>query len=159
MGQSKRRTVKGVISVIPRDAHPGRLPAPLGTDCSLDFHSCHPHRSVAQSCPTLCDPIDCSTPGFPVLHHPSWNLLKLMSIELVMSSKHLLLCCSLLLLLSIFPIIRALSSESSHQVAKVLELQLQHQSFQWIFRVDFLQDWLVWSPFCPRDSQESPKTS
>ena len=44
---------------------------------------------------------------------------------------------------------------SSHQMAKVLELQLQHQSFQWIFRVDFLQDWLVWSPCCPRDSQES----
>ena len=35
---------------------------------------------------------------------------------------------------------------SSHQVAKVLEFQLQHQSFQWIFRTDFLQDWLVWSP-------------
>ena len=44
---------------------------------------------------------------------------------------------------------------SSHQMAKVLELQLQHQSFQWIFRVDFLQDWLVWSLCCPRDSQES----
>ena len=42
-----------------------------------------------------------------------------------------------------------------HQVAKVLELQLQHQSFQWIFRVDFLQDWLVGSPCRPRDSQES----
>ena len=44
---------------------------------------------------------------------------------------------------------------SSHQAAKVLELQLQHQSFQWIFRVDFLYNWLVWSPCCPRDSQES----
>ena len=43
----------------------------------------------------------------------------------------------------------------SHQVARVLELQLQHQSFQWIFRVDFLWDWLVWSPCSPRDSQES----
>ena len=32
---------------------------------------------------------------------------------------------------------------SSHQVAKVLELQLQHQSFQWIFRIDFLYDWLI----------------
>ena len=42
---------------------------------------------------------------------------------------------------------------SSHQVAKVLELQ--HQSFQWIFRADFLEDWLVWSPCSPRDSQES----
>ena len=36
---------------------------------------------------------------------------------------------------------------SLHLVAKVLELQLQHQSFQWIFMVDFLSDWLVWSPF------------
>ena len=44
---------------------------------------------------------------------------------------------------------------SSHQVAKILELQLQHQSFQWTFRVDFLWDWLGWSPCCPRDSQES----
>ena len=42
---------------------------------------------------------------------------------------------------------------SSHQVAKMLELQLQHQSFQWIFRTDFLQDGLVGSPCSPRDSQ------
>ena len=42
---------------------------------------------------------------------------------------------------------------SSHQVVKVLELQLQCQSFQWIFRVDFLSDWLVWPPCCLRDSQ------
>ena len=44
---------------------------------------------------------------------------------------------------------------SSHQVAKVLALQLQHQSFQWIFSTDFLWDWLVWSPCSPRDSEES----
>ena len=44
---------------------------------------------------------------------------------------------------------------SSHQVAKVLELQLQQQSFQWIFRVDFLSDSLVWSPCSPRYFQES----
>ena len=43
-------------------------------------------------------------------------------------------------------------------MAKELELQLQHQSFQWIFRVDFLWDWLVWSPCGPRDSQESSPT-
>ena len=43
--------------------------------------------------------------------------------------------------------------DSLHQVAKVLELQ--PQSFQWIFRVDFLYDWLVWSPWFPRDSRES----
>ena len=42
---------------------------------------------------------------------------------------------------------------SSHQVAKVLEFQLQHQSFQWIFRTDFLKDGLVGSPCSPRDSQ------
>ena len=40
-----------------------------------------------------------------------------------------------------------------HQVSKILELQ--HQSFQWVFRVDFPYDWLVWSPCYPRDSQES----
>ena len=44
---------------------------------------------------------------------------------------------------------------SLHEVAKVLELQLQHRSFQWIFRIDFLQDWLVWSPYFPRDSLKS----
>ena len=45
-----------------------------------------------------------------------------------------------------------------HQVAKVLELQLQDQFFQWIFRTDFLEDWLVWPPCSPRDSQESSPT-
>ena len=47
---------------------------------------------------------------------------------------------------------------SSHQVAKRLEFQLQHWSFQWIFRTDFLQDGLVGSPFSPRNSQESSPT-
>ena len=42
---------------------------------------------------------------------------------------------------------------SAHQVAKVLELQFQHQSFQWIFRTDFLCDWLAGFPCSPRDSQ------
>ena len=45
----------------------------------------------------------------------------------------------------------------SHQVAKLLELQLQYQSVQWIFRVDFFLDWVVWSPCSPRDSHESIK--
>ena len=47
---------------------------------------------------------------------------------------------------------------SSHQVTKVLEFLLQHQSFQWIFRTDFLEDGLVGSPCSPRDSQESSPT-
>ena len=52
----------------------------------------------------------CSTPGFPVLHH-LWGLLKCMSIESVMPSNHLILCCPLLLLPSVFPSIRVFSSE------------------------------------------------
>ena len=66
---------------------------------------------------------------------------------------HLICCCSLLFLPSIFSSIRVFSRvSSSHQETKVLEFQLQHQSFQWIFRTDFLQDWLVGSPCSPRDS-------
>ena len=67
--------------------------------------------STAQSCLTLCDPMDCSTPGLPV-HHHTQSLLKLMSIESVMPSNHLILCCPLLLLPSIFPSIRVFSNES-----------------------------------------------
>ena len=85
----------------------------------------------------------------------SWSLFKLMSTESVMPSNHLVLCHPLLLLPSIFIGIRV---SSSHQVVKVLEFQLQHQSFQRIFRTDFLLDLLVWSPCSPRDSQESSPT-
>ena len=67
--------------------------------------------SVAQSCLTLFDPMDYSTPGFPV-HHQLPSLLKLMSIELVMPSNHLILCRPLLLLPSIFPSISVFSKES-----------------------------------------------
>ena len=59
----------------------------------------------------------------------SWSLLKLMSIESVMPTNRLVLCRPLLLPPSIFPSIRVFSNES-HQVTKVLENQLQHQSFQ-----------------------------
>ena len=67
--------------------------------------------SVAQSCPTLCDPVDYSMPCFPVRNQLP-DLLKLMSIELVMPSNHLILCHPLLLLPSIFPSIRVFSNES-----------------------------------------------
>ena len=67
--------------------------------------------SVAQSCPTLCDPMDCSTPGF-LSFTISWILLKLMSIESMMSSNHIILCHPLLLLTSIFPSIMVFSNES-----------------------------------------------
>ena len=61
-------------------------------------------------CLTLCDPVDCSTPGFPVLHCLQ-SLLKFMSIESVILSDHLVFCCLLLLLPSIFLSIRVFSSE------------------------------------------------
>ena len=67
--------------------------------------------SVAQWCLTLCDPVDCSTPGFPVLTN-SQSLLKIMSIESVIPSNHLVLCHPLLLLPPIFPSSRVFSSES-----------------------------------------------
>ena len=70
-------------------------------------------RSVAQSCPTLCNPMDCSTPGLPVHYHHSWSLLKLMSIESVMPSSHLIFCRPLFLLPPIPPSIRVFSNESS----------------------------------------------
>ena len=63
--------------------------------------------SVTKSCPTLCDPRDCSTPGF-LSFTVSWSVLKFMSLESVMLSHHLILC-SLLLLPSIFPSIRVFS--------------------------------------------------
>ena len=67
--------------------------------------------SVTQSCPTLCNPMDYSMPGLPVYHQlPEFT--KLMSIESVMPSNHLILCRPLLLLPSIFPSIRVFSSES-----------------------------------------------
>ena len=57
--------------------------------CLFDFYA--EFSSVVQSCPTVCDPMDCSMPGFPVLPCPSQSLLKLMSIESVMPSNHLIL--------------------------------------------------------------------
>ena len=68
--------------------------------------------SVTQSCLTLCNPMDCSTPDF-LVHHQLPEPLKLMSITSGMPSNHLILCRSLLLLPSIFPSIRVFSSESA----------------------------------------------
>ena len=95
--------------------------------------------SVTQSCPTLCNPMDCSIQASLSITN-SQSLLKLMSTESVMPSNHLILCSPLLLPPSMFLSIRVFSQwvSSSHQVAKVLKFQFQHQSFQWIFRTDFL---------------------
>ena len=72
----------------------------------------HQFSSVAQLCPILCDPMDCSTLGFLVLHY-LLSLLKLMSIKSVMPPNHLIPRCPLFLLPSIFPTIRVFSSESA----------------------------------------------
>ena len=68
--------------------------------------------SVAQSCLILCDPMDCSMPVPQFAQTISHSLLKLMSIELVMPSSHLILCRPLPLLPSVFPSIRGFSEES-----------------------------------------------
>ena len=68
--------------------------------------------SVAQSCPTLCNPMNCSMPGFPV-HHQLPESTQTHVIELVMLSNHLILCCPFLLLPSNFPSIRVFSNESA----------------------------------------------
>ena len=67
--------------------------------------------SVAQSCLTLCDPMNCSTPGLP-MHHQLPESTKPMSIKSVMPSSHFILCHPLLLLPPIFPSIRVFSNES-----------------------------------------------
>ena len=115
---------------------------------------------LVQSCLTLCDPMDCSTPGFPVHHQlPEHTQTHVHRVGDAIQPSHPLLSPS--------PPGFNLSQHqdlfqwvsSSHQVAKVLEFQLQHQSFQWIFRTDFLYDGLVESPCSPSDSQESYPTS
>ena len=73
--------------------------------------NCH-CRSVTKSNPTLCDPMDCGVPGSSVLHH-LLGFAKIMSMEPVMPCNHLTLYCPLLLFPSVFPSIRAFSSESA----------------------------------------------
>ena len=72
----------------------------------------HVFSSVSQSCPTLCDPMNRSMPGLPVITN-SQSPPKPMSIESVMPSNQLILCCPLFLLPSVFPSIRVFSSESA----------------------------------------------
>ena len=77
------------------------------SQCVIQF------SSVAQSCPTVCNPLDCSTPGFPVHHQfPELAPNSYPSIESVIPSNHLIFCHPLLLLPSIFPSIRVFSKES-----------------------------------------------
>ena len=112
--------------------------------------------SVTQLCPTLCDAMDCNIPGLPVSHH----LLDFEQVHVhcigdaIQPSHPLMPSCPPALNLAqhqgLFQwVIR------SHHMTIIPELQLQHQSFQWIFRVDLPYDWLVWSPCSPGHSEES----
>ena len=95
--------------------------------------------SVAQLCLTLCEPMDCSTPGLPIHHQlPEFTQSHVHWVGEVIQPSHPLSSPS--------PPALNLSQHqglfkwvsSSHEVAKVLEFQLQHQSFQWTFKTDFL---------------------
>ena len=109
------------------------------TQISKHYHIPVQFSLVAQLCPTLCNPVDCSTPGF-LVHH---QLLEFTQTHVHWVSDAIQPCHPLS---SPSPPAFSLSQHqglfkwvsSSHQVAEVLEFQLQHQSFQWIFRTEFL---------------------
>ena len=111
---------------------------------------------VTKSCLTLGCPTDCSMPSFSIFAIYQ-SLLKLMSIESVMPSNHLVLCCPLLLLPSICPTsgsspmsqLFASGGQSIGASALVLPMNIQHQ---------FPLGLTVWSPCSPRDSQKSSLT-
>ena len=113
-----------------------------GFKMEIKVHSLHSSvqfSSIVQSCLTLCNPKHCNTPGFPVLHQlPELAQTHVHRVSDAIQPSHPLSSPS--------PPTFNLSQHqglfkwvsSSHQVAKVLEIQLQHQSFQWVFKVDFL---------------------
>ena len=115
--------------------------------------------SVSQSCPTLCDPMDCSMPGLPGHHQ---------LLELTQTHVHWIsdaIQPSYPLSSPSLPTFNLSQHQglyqwvsSSQQVAKILQFQLQHQSFQWILRTDLLQNGLAGSPCSLRDSRESSPT-
>ena len=121
-----QRTLGGLLFM-------GSQKSPTWLSDSIQF------SSVAQSCPTLCDPMNRSTPGLPVHHQlPEFTQTHVHWVGDAIQPSHPLSSPS--------PLTFNLSQHqglfqwvnSSREVAKVLEFQLQHQSFQWIFRTDFL---------------------
>ena len=115
--------------------------------------------SSVQSCPTLCNPMNRSTPGLLVHHQlPELTQTHAHQVSDAIQPSHPLSSPSP-------PALNPSQCQglfqwvsSSHDVAKVLEFQLQHQSFRWTSRTDLLEDGLVGSPCSPRDSQESSPT-
>ena len=115
--------------------------------------------SVAQSCPTLCDPMNHSTPGLPVHHQlPEFTQIHVHRVSDGIQPSYPLSSPS-------SPAPNPSQHQnlfqrvnSSHEVAKVLEFQLSHHSFQRNPRADLLHNGLIGSPCSPRDSQESSPT-
>ena len=154
---SRQQYWSGLSCPPPRDLpYPGVKPVSLTSSELAGRFFTTQFSSLAQSCSILCNPMDCSMPGFPVHHQllelgqthvhrvgdaiqPSYPLLSPSPPAFNLSQHQ-----------------RLFQWVDFMQVAKGKELQ--QQSFQWIFRVDFLWDLLVWSPCSPRDSQESPPT-
>ena len=114
---------------------------------------------IIQSCLTLGDPMDCSISGSPLLSFTiSWSLPKLMSIESVMPSNHLILCCPLLLLPSIFPSIRVSSNESALHIRWIKYWNFSFNissSNEYSGLISFRMDWLDLLAVQGRHSQES----
>ena len=132
------------------------LPWSDGTRChDLSFQ----FSSVTQSCPTLHDPMNCSTAGLPVHHQlPEFTQTHVHRVSDAIQPSHPLSSPSPLALnpsqhQSLFQWVNSL-----HEVAKVLEFQLQHHSFQRNPRAYPLQNGLVGSPCSSRDSQVSSPT-
>ena len=115
------------------DSHKSLIKRNLFCIVSVQFNS------VTQSCPILCNPMDCSTPGLPVHHqHLEFTQTYVHWVSDAIQPSHPLSSPSapafnLFQHQSLFKWV-----SSSHQVSKVLEFQLQHQSFQRILRTDFL---------------------
>ena len=111
--------------------------------------------SVAKSYLTLCNPMDCSTrspcPSLPLRVCSHSCSLNQWCHPIILSP---VTCFSFFINLPWHqPLFQWVGS--LHHIVKVLDLQLQHQLFQWIFMIDFIKDWFVLSPFCQRNSQES----
>ena len=132
----------------------------LKCDKHSKYHTLVQFSSVAQLCPTLCNPMNCSTPGLTVHHQlQEFTQNHVHRVSDAIQPSHPLSSPS--------PPTFNLSQHqglfewvsSSYQAAKVLEFQLQHHSFQRNPRSDPLQNGLAGSPCSPRDSQESSPTS
>ena len=138
--QDQELTVAQIMNSLLPNSHLNWRKSGTPLDQSVQF------SSVAQLCPTLCHPMNSSTPGLPVHHQlPEFTQIHVHWVSDAIQPSHPRLSPS--------PPAFNISQHrglfkwvsSSHQVAKALELQLQHQSFQWTFRTDFLRDVLVGS--------------